>query len=95
MVDRYGDKIAGEDLGLLLYKGGTVCDDSFTDTAADAICKHMNYTRAISWTVDDYWFIQRSYVIMIDDVNCETSEWDSCTYTYVHNCDHSEDVFLS
>ena len=83
-------------MGLLLYKGGTVCDDSFTDTAADAICKDMNYTRAISWTSSlDFGLVQERRSIMLDDVSCDTTEWESCFYEEDHNCDHSEDVFLS
>ena len=42
--------IKGEELGLLLYKGGTVCDRRyFNDNAAGAICKQMNYARSVEY----------------------------------------------
>ena len=50
--------IHGRELGLLLYKGGTVCDDSFTQEAADAICKQMNYAHSTGWTIGESFSIQ-------------------------------------
>ena len=49
MVDEYGSPVisAGDvhgnlDVrGLLLYKGGTVCDDDFSTYSADVICKML------------------------------------------------------
>ena len=81
------------DLGLLLYKGGTVCDDNFDDIAADAICRKMDYARSSGWQSgeDD----QSRYEIKLDDVRCEDRHWENCSYETSHNCGHSEDVFLS
>ena len=96
LVDQNGNEIDGEDLGLLLYHKGTVCDDFFNNTAADAICKTMNYTSAIRWTTDeDFGSLQRNYGIKLDNVQCSSTEWESCTFTEWHNCEHEEDVFLS
>ena len=96
MVDENGNEIDGEDLGLLLYLGGTVCDDYFNNTAADAICKTMNYTSAIIWTTnEDFGSLQTNYRITLDNVRCSSSEWESCTFKKWHNCAHDEDVFLS
>ena len=94
-MDSEGNDIEGENLGLLLYRGGTVCDDSFDNTAADAICKYMNYTLASSWTSDESFGIQGTFDINLDDVECSRSEWKSCTFAEEHDCDHDEDVFLS
>ena len=58
LVDSTGSEIQGEELGLLLYNGGTVCDDSFDSTAADAICKLMNYTDSARWTTTESFHIQ-------------------------------------
>ena len=58
LVDSTGSEIQGEELGLLLYNGGTVCDDSFDSTAADAICKLMNYTDSARWTTAESFDIQ-------------------------------------
>ena len=94
-MDSEGNDIEGEDLGLLLYRGGTVCDDYFDNTAADAICKYMNYTSASSWTSDQSYAIQYRFPINLDDVECSRAEWESCTFAEEHDCDHDEDVFLS
>ncbi|KAL5248219.1 hypothetical protein ACHWQZ_G017411 [Mnemiopsis leidyi] len=96
LVDSEGNKISEEgQLGLLLYKGGTVCDDSFDGLAAAAICKKMNFTGGASWTSDESFEIQSSYEINLDDVDCDSGEWESCSFTEEANCAHSEDVFLS
>ena len=96
LVDSEGNEINEEgQLGLLLYKGGTVCDDSFDGLAAAAICKKMNFTGGASWTSEESFEIQSSYNINLDDVACESGEWESCTFTEEANCAHSEDVFLS
>ena len=87
----------GNQLGLLLYKGGTVCDDFFNDNAANAICKLMNFTSASRWTGAEgkNFHIQRNYDIKLDDVECYGEDWKSCSYSEYHNCGHGEDVFLS
>ena len=98
LVNQNGNEIEGEELGLLIYSGGTVCaGDSFDYTAADAICKEMNYGRALRWTLgEDFGNLPDTYDIRLTDVKCYTDEWDSCSYlSNVHNCDHNEDVFLS
>ena len=91
-----GGKITEEEqLGLLLYKEGTVCDDSFNYRAADAICKEMGFAYAKSWTNDESFSVQSGYDINLDDVVCPNVEWESCEYSEYNNCGHSEDVFLS
>ena len=82
-------------LGLLLYKGGTVCDDRFNDNAAAAICGLMNFETAARWTNEESFDIQSNYKIKLDDVECNSTEWESCSYSEIDNCGHSEDVFLS
>ena len=82
-------------LGLLLYQGGTVCDDYFTNKTADAICREMKFTRAERWTNEESFGIQSDYNINLDDIKCSNDEWGNCSYSKEHNCEHSEDVFLS
>ena len=94
-MDSEGLDIEGEQLGLLLYKGGTVCDDEFTYYAAEAICKQMGYLYAARWTSDESSDIQSNYEINLDDVVCSSAEWESCSFSEEHDCGHSEDVFLS
>ena len=75
-----------------------MCDDNFDDTAADAICKTMNYTGAIRWTTydDEFDYIKYNYQITLDDVSCRWTEWTSCTYdSDTNDCSHTEDVLLS
>ena len=83
--------------GLLLYKSGTVCNDEFDDNAANAICSLMGYAAIGSeWTSGSIkWNIQYDYSIKLDDVNCRTNSWSSCTYSEIDDCSHSEDVFLT
>jgi hypothetical protein len=98
LVDSEGKHIKGPQLGLLLYQGGTVCDDNFDFTAATAICKYLGFTDAIRWTIHEDFDIQSIYMIRLDDVECNYEDWDSCSYNDVKeniNCAHTEDVFLS
>ena len=81
--------------GLLLYKGGTVCDDSFSKSAADAICKEMGYVSARYWTTGKDWEIQEDYEITLDDLQCSSNNWSSCSYSTSHNCEHDGDIFLA
>ena len=95
LVDSGGTVVEEEQIGLLLYKGGTVCDDDFNERAADAICRDMNYVRSTFWTSGDRFDIQTNYEIGLDNLNCSTGEWHSCTFTRNVDCHHEEDVFLS
>ena len=82
--------------GLLLYNEGTVCDDDFSDQSADAICLKLGYSRSSYWGNGFHFEArQRAYDIKLDDVECRISVWEYCTYSTRHNCDHSEDVFLT
>ena len=95
-MDSDGNNITDEgQLGLLLFKGGTVCNDSFYYNAADAICKQMNFTHALEWNSETSFAIQSNYDIKLDEVECGSDEWKNCSYSERHDCEHSEDVFLS
>ena len=86
----------GGNSGLLIYNGGTVCDDYFDQNAADAICSLMGFASSGSeWNSSSSWSIQSEYKIFLDDVECSNASWASCDYSESHNCGHSEDVFLS
>ena len=96
LVDSDGNPVEGQQLGLLLYRGGTVCDDGFDDTAAEAVCRQINSSyRMIKWTTGGTFDIQNNLDINLDDVRCSSTDWGSCEYSEEHNCDHSEDVFLT
>ena len=94
LVNYSGSQVSGLQQFLLLYNGGTVCGDLFSENSADAICKDMGYAGAQSWRLS--WPFQNSeYHIALDDVNCSEGNWKSCAYTTSHDCIHSKDVYLS
>ena len=98
LVDNSGGDVGEDEMGLLLYSGGTVCDDGFSDTSAHAICREMGFNSSSNWTsVNDQpgWEIQARYGIKLDDVNCDSFEWNSCDYSTSENCKHNEDVLLT
>ncbi|XP_063678471.1 multiple epidermal growth factor-like domains protein 6 [Bolinopsis microptera] len=100
LVDQYGNTITTEgEEGLLLYNGGTVCDDHYdTDNnASNAVCKLMGFEAFSSHTNSHKWkSLQDSYSITLDQVKCSSTEWSSCTYVdSTHDCGHGEDVFLT
>ena len=99
LVHSEGNEIAEEDqLGLLLYRGGTVCSDRgfVAYTAAVAICKEMNFKGVEKWTTKESFDIQYGKKINLGNVECNSEEWENCAYSEdTQNCDHSNDVFLS
>ena len=95
-VDSDKNPVEEQQLGLLLYRGGTVCDDYFNETAAEAICRQINPSYSmLEWTFGSRFEIQDNLDIKLDDVQCSSTDWESCEYSEEHNCGHSEDVFLS
>ena len=98
LIDSDGTEIGAGERGLLLYNGGTVCDDSFSENSANAICREMGYIGAFNWVSGGEYSLGRtqdSLDITLDDVSCGGDDWDSCSYSTVDNCGHSEDVFLT
>ena len=81
-------------MGLLLYQGGTVCDDSFNITAAHAICKVMGFEGALQWFSGSKWPIQVQFNVVINHVKCPLPIWSTCGYIN-GNCGHHEDIFLT
>lgn len=73
-----------------------MCKDGFNDTAALAICKLKNSSYTTFYWTSGYKFeMQDYYNINLDDVQCGSAEWESCTFSKEHNCEHREDVFLT
>ena len=96
LVDSDGNPVEGQQLGLLLYRGGTVCDDGFNDIAAEAVCRHINSSYSmLEWTIGETFDIQNNLDINLDDVLCNSTDWGSCEYSEENNCGHGEDVFLT
>ena len=80
---------------LLLYNGGTVCDDNFSNNSAEAICRLLGFSGHFSWSSGSKWEIQSSYEIKLSDIRCSIGDWTACTFRTTQNCDHSEDIFLA
>ena len=94
-MDQNNNTVGARIEGLLLSNGGTVCDDSFSDNSADAICREMGFIGRYSWRSGELWnSFQTNVDITLDEVSCSSGEWNSCTYSFEHNCHHREDVFL-
>ena len=95
LIDYSGDTVGADTQGLLISNGGTVCDDSFSDNSADAICREMGHYGHTSWTSGSKWNIQSDLDIKLDDVVCSSGKWSDCRYSTTHNCGHIEDIFLN
>ncbi|XP_063680349.1 deleted in malignant brain tumors 1 protein-like [Bolinopsis microptera] len=96
LVDRRGRRINGEREGLLLFNGGTVCDDGFSTNSANAVCRTMGYRSATRFRHGlVYGTFQSRKRIGLDDVICSSHHWASCRSTTRHNCVHSEDILLT
>ena len=94
LINSIGHTVGAGFYGLLLSNGGTVCGDNFDDNSADAVCREMGHSGHAEWTSGSYFPIQSDLEIKLDEVRCSSSEWDSCTFTFSHDCDHNNDVFL-
>ena len=104
LVDSEGHDITQQHkLGLLLYRGGTVCNHrwnrGFGFKAADAICKEMNFKYAERWTTKESFDIQSNYNITLGNIGCGSkysANWAGCSHSEnTIYCGHYEDVFLS
>ena len=101
MVNFGGEAYKSEELGLLLYNGGTVCDDSFDTFDANAICIRMGFEGANEWvqfssSITGDWSFRLDYEITLDEIDCvDGIGWEGCSYITDHDCTHPEDVFLS
>ena len=75
-----------------------MCDDSFSDNSANAICREMGYPGSSDWVSGSYFSygdIQESLEVVLDEVQCGNNDWDSCSYSTSPDCAHFEDVFLT
>jgi len=95
LVSEDGNQVSGGQEGLLLFNGGTVCDDYFDMNAANAVCRKLGYPEAMTFTSGQVRRFTETLNIALDDVRCRSGDWEECTYSTTHNCGHSEDVFLT
>ena len=104
-IDSSGNPVTeGEIEGLLLYRGGTVCDSTsysssyFDDNSAEAICRLLGYSSQSSWSSRSKWEIQNNCSIKMRQVQCSNGDWSSCSFSTSslnYYCDHSKDIFLT
>ncbi|XP_067909384.1 deleted in malignant brain tumors 1 protein-like [Heterodontus francisci] len=84
----------------ILYNGrwGTVCDDSWTMSNAQVVCRQMGCGEAVA-TLPVAHFGFGTGEIVLDDINCQGDEdnlWDCPNSGWLsHNCQHSEDVAVN
>ena len=97
LIDSSGNQVTTPGVeGLLTYYGGTVCDNGFTNLAADAICKELEFIRASSWRNSGTFYSgQDGMPISMADISCSSTTWSECSFLETHNCRHWEDVTLS
>ncbi|XP_063678946.1 uncharacterized protein LOC134814696 [Bolinopsis microptera] len=100
LVDKDSRNVEGQHEGLLLFDGGTVCDDDFSDYSAKSICIAMGRPHSnVSWTSylggSLYGTLQSKKHIRLDKVKCSTSYWYQCSFSTTPKCKHEEDVFLT
>ena len=101
IVDEKGEILTGPGEGLLLYRGGTVCDDiMFSSMSAAAICRFLGFERVESWSSGNglKWDNQSErYEITLSEIICEGPNWlVDCTFsTSARYCNRYMDIFLS
>ena len=99
MVDDTGNTAESGQLGLLLYQGGTVCNERFDNKTAEAICRQMNFSSAIEWKTGLESEIQQKFEVAMD-IKCPDVVWEpeQCKIFEIvidnQNCFHQKDVFL-
>ena len=101
-MDSEGNDVPAEELGLLLWRGSTVCASysaRFNYPSADVICRHMKFTYATNitskWSFDND--IQSNFEAEVGTFTCKGMDVESCSYLKPPNyCNrHEDDVFLS
>ena len=109
LIDVKGNSLQSEQLGLVLYQGGTVCNEKFDNKTAEAICRQMGFSSAIKWNTGVESDVQFLFEVAIS-IYCESVEWEpekcfpyeisrrESTYEMetetTSYCVHSRDVFL-
>jgi len=91
--------------GYLFTPAGWVCDDSFGDEEARVVCFEMGlglssyetgHTLSAELDTGTFGFGPNASSMGLDELQCSRNPVGitSCYYTYNHNCDHNEGVYL-
>ena len=90
--------MTGEEFGLLLFKGGTVCRPGYGQYphTSDAFCRQLGFNSALEWDRGEKFDIQNNFTAHLTAVECKNSDWESCTYSEDPGrwCGNHNDVFL-
>ena len=102
LIDASGNTVQSGQLGLLLYRGGTVSNDRFNNKTAEVICRQLHFSSAIAWSSGMEHDFQFQYEAAIS-ISCMSvdSEPEECSFNEMcfdpdnfHLLTHSADVFL-
>ena len=66
--------------GILMYSGGTVCDDAFNDNTANWVCRMMGYESLNAWENDRKYSWQDNYPIRLANIKCPGIVVPKCKY---------------
>ena len=99
LVDSQGSTVTENEIGLLLFRGRTLCDTGFimNREAADAICEYLLPSSTyVYWTSGRSLDMQNSFEINSYNLQCHTTQLERCSYNFisVQQCQHDQDIFL-
>jgi len=97
--------VTGDKEGYLYTPSGWVCDDSFGDDEAKVVCFEMGlglssyetgHTLSAEMDTGAFGFGPSASSMGLDELQCSRNPVGitSCYYTYDHDCDHNEGVYL-
>lgn len=74
---------------------GTVCDDSFTESAAEVVCRMFGYSAGVARCCA--YSGEGSLPILMDEVTCNGNELSifDCSYAEENDCQNYEDVAVA
>ena len=98
LVDPNGDPVGNDQRGLLMYKGGKVCSEGFSDIAANFFCTKLGFSGAKGWSNGHYFTLQDNLDISIGGIQCtahKNGESDQCMWKdNGFKCSDDGSVFL-
>jgi len=74
---------------------GPVCDDHWTDTEADTVCRQLGFNRGTHYTNSHFGSVPSQFAM--DNVDCSTTDYriQDCSYTTSEDCGSDEGAGVS